>query len=354
MVRVTKRRLKEDKLVSTTDKVSIFLSQYWKKLVSAAVAIVVVAGIIVLISYYITQSNEKAAKILTEARILFSEAEKAMEDKEKANTAKDKYEQAKVKFDDAAKNSKSRYMDSKAMFYSAKCSYYLGRYDEAINIFQKIARKYSRSVFATYAQEGIASSYQQLGGNDNLRKAIQQYDQLAKYPESFESVNAFLNKGRCYEKLGELNQAVAAYKNIIDKFKANVELALQDEAKTYVEKAKEVITKYQGNLSGLDAGGNTKDWFELLKTYDKTIYSQKAQWSQNKTSEELSLINEYETLSSDFIKSVNTGREYEKRGDWDNALRYYRRAVNMSFLPTADLFEEAKLRVDWIESAKGI
>ena len=157
-----------------------------------------------------------------------------------------------------------------------------------------------------------------------------------------------MDKGRCYEKLGEWNQATAAYGNIMDKFKVNLELSIQDRSKTYVEKAKEVVSKYQVSQAGLDLAGSDGQWFELLKKYDKAIFSQKAQWSQNKSADALKLLHDYEELTSDFIKSVITGREFENQGDWDSALRFYRRVVNMSFLPSSDIFEEAKLRVNWI------
>jgi len=63
-------------------------------------------------------------------------------------------------------------------------------------------------------------------------------------------------------------------------------------------------------------------------------------------------LKEYEDLSADVIKDISSGRKYEKQEDWDNALRYYRGAVQFDFLPGMDLFEEAQFRIDWINSVE--
>jgi tetratricopeptide (TPR) repeat protein len=103
---------------------------------------------------------------------------------------------------------------------------------------------------------------------------------------------------------------------------------------------------------------NEEQWFEALKIYDKDILSRKEYWSQQKASGErgqmlqdaLHALEEYEDLSANVIKNTSTGRKYEKQGDWDSALRYYRRAVQFDFLPDMDLFEESQFRIDWINS----
>lgn len=373
MARITKRRLKEDKLLSTTAKLSIFLNQHWKEILSVIAGAIVVVGALLLYYNHTIGRNERAARLLGEARALFTEAAsaQAQESQGKIESTIEEYEKAKAKFQEASRKSGHGYTIGEALFYSARCSYQLGKYDDAISAFQKVLDKYPKSIFAVYAQKGVGQCYEQFGGDEYLRKAIQQYDELSRYPETYVTLRAFTDKGRCYEKLGEWEQAIAVYKAIVDKFEWNVKLAIQAKSKTLVQKAKDVLSKYEAAL-GKDQSDpdfvefvdkakvyeSQEQWFEALKMYDKAIFSRKENWSQEKLSggnarilqDASDALREYEDLSADVIKDISSGREYEKQGDWDNALRYYGRSARFDFLPGMDLFEEAQFRIDWINS----
>lgn len=371
MARVTKKQLKEDRLISTTAKLSILLSEHWKEIISVIAGIIIIIGALLLYHEYTTGRNERAARALSEASALFAEAESALESEGKTKSTIEKYEKAKAKFQEVSQRGGHRYTISEAMFYSAKCSYQLGKYDEAMSVFQKVIDKYPKSVFALYARRGVGQCYEQLGGDENLRKAIQQYDELSRYPETYLTLEAFLDKGRCYEKLGEWEQAIAAYKIIVDKFKWNMKSAIQARSKTLVQKARDVISKYEAVLGKGQSDSDfvkfvdeakeyerQEQWFEALEMYDRAIFSRKEDWTQEKSSGEssrvlqdaLATLKDYEDLSANVISDIVSARKYEKEDDWDNALGYYSRAVSFNFLPGMDLFEEAQFRVDWINS----
>lgn len=379
MARITKRQLKEDKLVSTTAKLSTFLNEHWQEIAVVIVGVVVLVGALLLYYNYKTGKNEEAAEGLREARSLFAEAEAALESDGKAESTIEKYGKAQVKFQEVLRESGHDYTISEALFYSARCFYQLGEYDEAISSFQSVIDEYPKSIFALYARKGIGQCYEQLGGDDNLRKAIQQYDELSRYPETYITLRAFVDKGRCHEELKEWEKATAAYSSIVDKFRRNVESAIQAESKALVQKATDVISKYELALgkgqSDSDfaelvdrakAYESQEQWFEALKMRDRAVFSRKKDWGEEKASGEhgqvlqdaSDTLKEYEDLSADAIRNISSGRKYEKQGDWDNALRYYRGAVQFDFLPGMDLLEEAQFRIDWIESieqrAKGV
>ena len=373
MARITKRQLKEDKLISTTARLSIFLSEHWKEIASVIAGIVIIAGALSLYYSYRTGRNEGAARVLSEARILFTEAESAMESEGKVESTVEKYEKAKTKFQEVFQKNGHSYTISEAMFYSAKCSYQLGEYDEAVSTFQNVVSKYPKSVFALYARKGIGQCYEQFGDDGNLRKAIQQYDELSRYPETYVTLRTFIDKGRCYEKLGEWEQSVGAYKTIVDKFKWNVQSAIQVKSKVLVQKAKDVLSKYEVvlgknpsdsdfvrfvNEAAIYEKEGQEQWFEALKSRDKAIFSRKEYWSEvsgeygRMLQDASDTLREYVDSSADVISNISIGQKYEGQGDWDNALRYYGRAVNFDFLPGMDLFEEAQFRIDWINSVE--
>ncbi len=367
MVRTKKRQLKEDKLVSTTARISIFLSKNWKKIVSVAAAIIVLVGALLVYRGFVTRRNEKATRVLSEAKTLFAEAESALESEGKSPPVFRKYEEAKTKFQEVIRSGGHKYTVTEALFYNAKCAYLLEKYDEAISGFQKVVSKYPGSMFKIYAQKGMAQCYEQLGDDENLRKAIRHYDELSRQPENYITLNAFIDKGRCHEKLKEWNDAIVSYQTIVDKFRRNMESAVQAVSRDCVQKAKEVISKYESAVgqapshSEFATLANEKvsqgQWFEALKVYDKAIFSLKSYWDQQKVSGEYNqmledaskALRDYEDLSRDVIRNVSAGRKSEAREDWSNALVFYRRALKQSdFMPTRDMFEEAQFHIDRI------
>lgn len=179
-----------------------------------------------------------------------------------------------------------------------------------------------------------------------------------------------MDKGRCYEKLGQWEQAVAEYESITDKFKQNVEAAIQTKSKTLAQTAKDVISKYEialgGGLASDDfakfvdkakAFEGKKQWFEALKAYDEAIASQKRLWSEKSVGEysreiqnATNALSEYEDSSAGIITTIIAGKRLEEKDDWDGASRYYSRAVDFDFQPDSGLFEKAQFRIYWINS----
>lgn len=362
MVRIKKSQLKEDKLVTTSEKATEFVSKHWKQLLIALVAVAVVIGGLVLNAAYAKNRNRRAAQRLMSAEEQFAKAEFSFQSEGSFEAVADQYKEARTKFEQVIDGGGQDYILSKALFHAAKCSYRLGEYDKAIADFQKIVDKHSGSPFALFARRAVGQCYEQKGDDADLKKAIEKYDELSRNPESYTNLAAFIDKGRCYEKFKDWDKALAAYNAIVDKFKWNVNSAIQASCMSLVGKAKEVISKYEAGLgkdqsyadivSNARKKENEKQWFEALKLYDRAIYSRKQYWAGKKLPEGAKALREYEDMSSDVIRAISTGRDYEARGDWDYALRYYRRAVAFDFLPGMELFDRAEFRVDWINSVE--
>ncbi len=375
MARVTKKQIKEDKLVSTTTKLTIYLEGNWKKIGGIAGAIIIVIAAIVAFYGYTSSKNNRASVMLSEAAKLYDEAESAMQKDGNTESTISKYDTAKNKLQEVIDHGGSRSTISEAIFLSARCSYQAGKYNEAISGYEKYVNKYPKSPNFIAARDGIAKSYVQLGDDESLRKAIRYYDELSKYPESYITVDAILNKGMCHEKLGESDKSLEAYKVVVDRFKVKVEAAVQEKSKDVVQKAKNVIEKYQDALGSSASDANFKSllekaqsleknkqekWFETLLAYDKAILSRNEYWQEQSASvnnssklkaAELAL-REYENESLDMIKAVSMGRKFEADGDWDTAVRYYGRSTEFSFLPVREMYIKAQNRMDLINIAK--
>jgi len=373
MAKMTRRRMKEDKLLSTTAKLSIFLNKNWRQIAGVIAAVVILIATISLYVGYVARKNERSALKMIGAMTLFAEGEFAPDSSdsdEETESAAEKYEKAKVKFQEIIQSGGRSQIISEALFYSAKSSYRLGEYGEAISGYEKIISKYPKSILAFNARIAIGNCYEQLGEDENLRKAIQQYNELSRSPESYITLRAFIDAGRCYEKLMKWDEAVESYSNIVDKFNTAVEAAIQSKCKGLVQKARETIAKYKlalgenqlnADFTKFESEASTyegnQQWFEALRMYDKAIFSQKEAWGAENVSgeagqEALDTLQNYEDMSANVIKYLGAARRSEKQGKRDDALRFYRRAVTFDFLPGTELYEEAQLRIDWINSVE--
>jgi hypothetical protein len=379
MARLTKKQIKEDKLVTTVEKISIFMTAQWKKLAGAGIGIIVIIALIIGIHAYSVSKNDKTVSIINEAATLYENAESAMSKDGNKPSTLSKYETAKAKFQEAIQNGGNKNIVGKALIYSALCSYQAGKYTDAIADYEKILKKYPKGETAISARDGIAKSHEQIGDEASLRKAVQYYDELSKYPESYLTLAALLGKGRCYEKLGDQEQALSNYKMVVEKFKQKVASAAQLKSKSVVELAKTAISKYQSALgNGSDENfksllgkaeslekGKQDQWFEALLAYDKAILAKDEYWqSQSSTAadskeskkikEAEKALLEYRNQSAELIKNISIGHRFEGSGDWNSALTYYDKSLDFNFLPTKDMYENAQDRTDSINLSKKV
>ncbi len=373
MAKTTRRRMKEDKLLSTTAKLTILLNKYWRQIAGVIAAVVILIAAISLYVGYVARKNERSALKMMGAMTLFAEGEFApasSDSDEETESAAEKYEKAKAKFQEILQSGGRSQTTSEALFYSAKSSYRLGKYEDAISGYEKIISKYPKSILAFNARIAIGNCYEQLGEDESLRKAIRQYNELSRFPESYITLRAFVDAGRCYEKLIKWDEAIESYSNIVDKYNTAAEVAIQSKCKGLVQKARETIAKYKlalgenelnADFTKFESEASTYDgnqqWFEALRMYDKAIFSQKEAWGEESLSgeagqEALDALRNYEDVSANVINYLGAARRSEKQGRRDDALRFYRRAVTFDFLPGTELYEEAQSRIDWINSVE--
>lgn len=365
--------MKEDKLLSTTAKLTILLNKYWRQIAGVIAAVVILIVAISLYVGYVARRNERSALKMMGAMTLFAQGEFApvsSDSDEGTESAAEKYEKAKAKFQEILQSGGRSQTTSEALFYSAKSSYRLGKYEEAISGYEKIISKYPKSILAFNARIAIGNCYEQLGEDESLRKAIRQYNELSRFPESYITLRAFVDAGRCYEKLMKWDEAIESYSNIVDKYNTAAEVAIQSKCRGLVQKARETIAKYKlalgenqlnADFTKFESEASTyegnQQWFEALRMYDKAIFSQKEAWGEESLSgeagqEALDALRNYEDVSANVIKYLGAARRSEKQGRRDDALRFYRRAVTFDFLPGTELYEEAQSRVDWISSVE--
>ena len=91
--------------------------------------------------------------------------------------------------------------------------YNIKKYDDAILTYREFISRYSSHPLIPVIRQSLGCVLEEKG---QLKEAIEQFEEIAKDPEAtYLKAQVGLDTGRCYEKLGQLNSAVAAYKEIV-------------------------------------------------------------------------------------------------------------------------------------------
>ena len=91
--------------------------------------------------------------------------------------------------------------------------YNIKKYDDAILTYREFISRYSSHPLAPVIRQSLGCVLEEKG---QLKEAIEQFEEIAKDPEAtYLKAQVGLDTGRCYEKLGQTNSAVAAYKDIV-------------------------------------------------------------------------------------------------------------------------------------------
>jgi len=90
--------------------------------------------------------------------------------------------------------------------------YELGRFDEAIEKYRKVARRYRKNPIHFTAEHAIGYCLEAKG---KVKEAAEQFEKVAGEAPKFIAVQASIDAGRCFEKLGKLEEAKEAYERAV-------------------------------------------------------------------------------------------------------------------------------------------
>ncbi|KHE90254.1 MAG: tetratricopeptide repeat protein [Candidatus Scalindua rubra] len=94
--------------------------------------------------------------------------------------------------------------------------YNVKKYDDAILTYREFINRFGNHPLAPVIRQSLGYALEE---KEQLKEAIEQFEKIAKNPEAiYLKAQVMLDAGRCYEKLEQLNPAVAAYKDIIVAF----------------------------------------------------------------------------------------------------------------------------------------
>jgi tetratricopeptide (TPR) repeat protein len=117
------------------------------------------------------------------------------------------------KLDELTKGYPRTYAGRLALLYKGSLLLKMGQFDEAIQAFQAFLSKMGEEkAYGLLALDGLGFAYE---GKKDYEKAIENYKQIITTDEKFESGEAYLKIGRCYEKLGKSKEAVESYQSFL-------------------------------------------------------------------------------------------------------------------------------------------
>jgi len=100
-----------------------------------------------------------------------------------------------------------------AILYKGNIDLRLGEFDEAMKACESFLQKAGKEkLYRSFAMEGLGYAHE---GKKDYEKAINAYQKVVDLGERFQSANAYLGLGRCYEKLGKTKEALENYKKFV-------------------------------------------------------------------------------------------------------------------------------------------
>ncbi len=200
--RITKKELKEDKLITYSVKAREWIEENQKYVLIGAAAIVIA----VAATLFISNSREKATAA---SSAQLASAVQVYDSRD--------YATAISLLTDVANSYKGTKSGKIARFYLAQALYSTGEYAAAQEDYRKFASGFTSDEYLKIAAMfGEAACLEQ---QDQFAQAAAKFEGIGKkYPESPKAAQAYLRAARCYQQAGNDDKAKTLFQLIIDEF----------------------------------------------------------------------------------------------------------------------------------------
>src|SRR5512139_2343111 len=204
--KIIKKKLKEpDEFISFTDHAFRFISGHYKRIMTG----VVILGVLVVAFFLFQRWEEKKE---AEAYLPFSaalELYQMLNSPYREGSPVD-YKNLIEKFDEVITKFPGTSSAKLSLLYKGNLLLKLEEFDEAIKAYETFLQKAGKEKFyRLLAMEGLGYAHE---GKKEYEKAVEAYEGMLKMGEGLQVANAYLGKGRCYEKLGKNKEALESYK----------------------------------------------------------------------------------------------------------------------------------------------
>jgi len=207
--KIIKKKLKEpDEFITLTERAYLFLTRHAKPVAAGGVIVLVL-----ILAFFFFQRWEKKKE--GNAYQMFT---LAVETYQAASTpyregSLQEYKDVLEKFDEIVTKFPRTSAGKLSMLFEGNLHLRLSEYEEAIKAYDAFLQKAGKEkLYRIFAMEGLGYSYE---GKKDYQKALNAYQKIVELGETFQSPDAYLGMGRCYEKLGKNKEAVENYRNFL-------------------------------------------------------------------------------------------------------------------------------------------
>ncbi|MBN1481565.1 hypothetical protein EH223_04310 [candidate division KSB1 bacterium] len=200
--RITKKQLKEDKLITYTVKAKDWLDENLKYVTGGVAAVV-----IIIVAIFMFSTSRKNAEAATSVEL--ANAMHVYESRD--------YTNAVNLLTNIVNKNKSTKSGKLARYYLAQSLYKRGEYSAAQEHFRKFATSFQADEYLKIvAMAGEAACLEQ---QDRFADAAVKYENIGKrYPDSPRAARYYLRAARCYALAGNSSKAQETYQLIIKNY----------------------------------------------------------------------------------------------------------------------------------------
>jgi TolA-binding protein len=206
--RITKKQMKEDKLVTSIFKTSEYIQKNPKPFVIGCGAVAAIFIAILLVLWNIDKKNTEAQSYLARALISY---DRGMGD------------DAIIDLQTVVNDYSNTPVAASACFKLANIFFDNGNYEEAVNYFIIMIDNYpDDKMMLASCGAGAGACYEQMG---DRQEAGRYYEMAAGfYPDKMWAPQNLLNAGRNFKAAGDLESARAAFNEIVNNYTDSKEL----------------------------------------------------------------------------------------------------------------------------------
>jgi tetratricopeptide (TPR) repeat protein len=208
--KIIKKKLKEpDEFISFTDHAFRFVSRHYKRIITGGVILGALLAAFFLFQKWEEKKEGEAYQPFGTALELYQMLDSPYREGSPAD-----YKSLMEKFDEVITKFPRTSSGKLSLLYKGNLHLKLGEFDDAIKAYETFLEKAREEKFYRLsAMEGLGYAYE---GKKEYEKAVKAYDRMIEIGEGLQVANAYLSRGRCYEKLGKKKEALESYKTFLN------------------------------------------------------------------------------------------------------------------------------------------